>query len=99
MTSQVAIVAEIRPGRHDELLRMLEAGPPFDLSKEGVDHHEVFVGDTDIMFVFTLPGGLSEVERIARQPTVLGALQALSNVVQSPRLLQQTFAWSQTRSG
>ena len=28
MTSQVAILAEIRPGRHDELLRMLFGSAP-----------------------------------------------------------------------
>jgi hypothetical protein len=94
MTSQVAIVAEIRPGRHKDLIGMLETGPPFDLAKQGFDHHEVFVGDNDVVFVFTLPGGLSEVERIAKEPDVLRELHVLSNVLQAPRLLQQTFSWS-----
>lgn len=99
MTSEVAIVAEIRPGKYKDLIRMLEAGPPFDLSKQGFDHHEVFVGDHDVAFVFTVPGGLSQVQRIAKEPDVLRELQALSNVLQAPRLLQQTFSWTRVHNG
>jgi hypothetical protein len=97
MTDQVAIVAEIRPGKRKDLERMLGAGPPFDLSREGFEHHEVFLGDTDVVFVFTCPGGLAEVERIAREPVVLSKLTELTDVLQSPRLLQQTFSWRETR--
>ena len=97
MTDQIAIVAEIRPGKRKDLERMLGSGPPFDLSKEGFEHHEVFLGDTDVVFVFTCPGGLGEVERVAREPAVLSKLTALTDVLQAPRLLQQTFSWHETR--
>jgi hypothetical protein len=97
MTDQVAIVAEIRPGKRKDLERLLAAGPPFDLSHQGFEHHEVFLGDTDVVFIFTGPGGLAEVERVAREPAVLRELTALANVLQAPRLLQQTFSWKEAR--
>lgn len=96
MTDQVAIVAQIRAGKRRDLERVLASGPPFDLRAEGLEHHEVFLGDTDLIFVFTCAGGLAEIERIARDPKVLSRLTTLSNFLQAPRLLQQTFSWDES---
>ena len=71
MTDQIAILAEIRPGKRADLERVLAEGPPFDLTKEGFEHHEVFVGDSDVVFVFTGPGAASQVRRMAGTPRAL----------------------------
>ena len=65
MTDQVAILADIRPGKRAELERVLAQGPPFDLTKEGFEHHEVFLGDNEVVFVFTGPGAARELQRLA----------------------------------
>lgn len=93
MTDQVAIVAEIRPGRRQELERLLEQGPPFDLALEGFEHHEVFVGDTDVVFVFTGPGALSQLERMAASEELIPHMLSLSHILAKPRPLQSTFEW------
>jgi hypothetical protein len=97
MTDQVAILADIRPGRRAELERVLAGGPPFDLSKEGFEHHEVFLGDNEIVFVFTGPGAASELQRLASGSELAARMMSLSEILAAPRLLQQTFSWERQR--
>jgi hypothetical protein len=93
VTDQIAIVAQIRPGMKRALERTLEAGPPFDLAAEGFEHHEVFVGDTDVVFVFTGPAATSQLHRMASLPALLPNIVKMTGILTAPRLLQQTFGW------
>lgn len=93
MTDQIAILAEIRPGQRTALERVLEEGPPFDLAAEGFEHHEVFLGDTDVVFVFDGPSARTQIERLAATKSLLGAFVRMSGFVSAPRTLEQTFAW------
>ncbi len=97
MTDQIGIAARIRPGRHRELEAMLAAGPPFDLAREGFEHHEVLLGDEDVVFLFTGPGARSQLERMAASRLFLAEVARMSDLVSAPRLLDQTFEWSAGR--
>ena len=98
MTDQIAILAEIRPGKRADLERVLAEGPPCDLTKEGFEHHEVFVGDSDVVFMFTGPGAASQVRRMAGTPELFHKVVRMTDVLAAPRLLQQTFQWSRRGS-
>jgi hypothetical protein len=98
VTDQIAILAEIRPGKRGDLERALAQGPPFDLMREGFEHHEVFLGDTDVVFVFTGPGAASELRRIAATPEQLRRVIHMTEMLSAPRLLEQTFRWSRDHS-
>ena len=93
MTDQIAILADIRPGQRAALEHILQDGPPFDLAAEGFEHHEVFLGDADVLFVFDGPSARTQVERLAATRSLLGAFVKMSGVVSAPRVLEQTFAW------
>jgi len=93
MTDQIAILADIRPGQRTALERILQEGPPFDLAAEGFEHHEVFLGDADVLFVFDGPSARTQVERLAATRSLLGAFVKMSSVVSAPRILEQTFQW------
>lgn len=93
MTDQIAILADIRPGQRTALEKMLQDGPPFDLAAEGFEHHEVFLGDADVLFVFDGPSARTQVERLAATRSLLGAFVKMSSVVSAPRILEQTFQW------
>jgi len=101
MTDQISVVAQIRPGKRAELERLLEQGPPFDLAAEGFEHHEVFLGDTDVVFVFTGPGAMSQLERMAASKALFAHVLNMTTLVSAPRILNRTFEWgreSATRS-
>ena len=94
MTDQIAVLAEIRPGKRTALERALEQGPPFDLGMEGFEHREVFMGDTDVVFIFTGPGAAGELRRIAATPELFRQAIHMADVLAAPRLLEQTFRWN-----
>ncbi|HXD69808.1 MAG TPA: hypothetical protein VN615_08090 [Gaiellales bacterium] len=93
MTNQTAIVAEIRPGMKPALEKRLQEGPPFDLAAEGFERHEVFVGDKDVVFVFTGPAAASQLARMAATPALFRHVLAMTGILAAPRMLQQTYRW------
>jgi hypothetical protein len=93
MTEKISVVAQIRPGKRDELARLLEQGPPFDLEAEGFERHEVFVGDTDVVFIFTGPGAVGRLERMAASRALFSLVLKMTGLVSAPRMLNQTFEW------
>ena len=99
MTSQTAIVAEIRPGMKPALEKRLQDEPPFDLAAEGFERHEVFVGDRDVVFVFTGPGAVSQLARMAATPALFRHVLAMTGLLAAPRLLQQTYGWDRQAGG
>jgi hypothetical protein len=93
MTDQIGILADIRPGQRPALERLLQEGPPFDLAAEGFEHHEVFLGDTEVVFIFDGPSARTQLQRLAATRSLLGAFVRLSSLVSAPRILEQTFEW------
>jgi hypothetical protein len=93
MTDQIGILAEIRPGQRPALERVLQQGPPFDLAAEGFEHHEVFLGDKEVIFIFDGPNARTQLQRLAATRSLLGAFVKMSSLVSAPRILEQTFQW------
>jgi hypothetical protein len=93
MTDRIGILAEIRPGQRPALERLLEEGPPFDLAAEGFEHHEVFLGDTEVVFLFDGPSARTQLQRLAATRSLLGAFVKMSSLVSAPRILERTFGW------
>jgi hypothetical protein len=93
MTDKISVIAQIRPGKREQLERLLEKGPPFDLEAEGFERHEVFVGDTDVVFIFTGPGAVTHLERMAASRALFAHVVKMTGLVSAPRMLNQTFEW------
>jgi hypothetical protein len=53
----------------------------------------VFVGDRDVVFVFTGPGAVSQLARMAATPALFRHVLAMTGLVTAPRLLHQTYRW------
>lgn len=94
MTDKVAVVARIRPGRRADLVHLLENGPPFDLAAEGFEHHAVYLGDEEVVFLFTGPSALTQIERMAGSRALFSHVLKMTGLVSSPRLLTSTFEWT-----
>ena len=93
MTDKISVIAQIRPGKRDELERLLENGPPFDLEHEGFDRHEVFLGDSDVVFLFSGAGAFTQLERMAASRALFAHVLKMTGLVSAPRVLNQTFEW------
>jgi hypothetical protein len=93
VTHQIAVVAQIRPGKRQELERTLDAGPPFSLAEHGLTRHVAFLGDTDIVMIFEGDQPLGDVRRLAAS-LGLGHLTKMATLAANPRVLSQSFAWN-----
>ncbi|HEY3764938.1 MAG TPA: hypothetical protein VGL44_07240 [Gaiellales bacterium] len=93
MPDKISVIAKIRPGKRDDLERLLEKGPPFDLDAEGFERHEVFLGDTDVVFIFTGPGAVAHLERMAASRALFTHVLKMTGLVSAPRVLNQMFEW------
>jgi hypothetical protein len=96
MTDKISVIAQIRPGKREALERLLEKGPPFDLEQEGFERHEVFLGDSDVVFLFTGPGAFTHLERMAASRALFAHVLKMTALVSAPRVLNQTFEWHRT---
>lgn len=93
MTHRVAVIADIRPGKRDQLAQLLAGGPPFDLASHGFTDHEAFLGDRDVVFVFEGERTVESVRSLAGSLPI-STLGQMGRLVSSPRLLPEGFAWS-----
>jgi hypothetical protein len=91
---EVAVLAEIRPGKRDQLLRVLAQGPPFDPAESGFDEHAVLVGDRDVVFLFRGPHAEASVHKLAASGVAMVHLAKLGSPVGSPRIVRGAFHWS-----
>jgi hypothetical protein len=52
---RVAIIARLKSGAHEEALKLIAEGPPFDLGATGLERHSVYASVTEVVFVFEGP--------------------------------------------
>ncbi len=91
---EVAVVAEIRPGKRDQLMGILAQGPPFDPVKSGFDEHSVLVGDHDVVFIFRGPHAEASIHKLAASGVAMIHLAKLGALVGSPRIVRGEFHWA-----
>jgi hypothetical protein len=94
MTQRIAFTAHVRPGERERLERMFQSGPPFDPDRSGFDHHAVFLGDEDVVFLFEGDDPLPAVRRLAAQPGLLRDVVKMAGTVSSPRMMREIYSWS-----
>lgn len=97
MDDQVVVVGTIRPGKREELEKLLAAGPPFDLAASGFTNHYAFVGERTVVFVFE---GLEAHQHLRdltkRLP--MKELARLGMLVHHPELLTERVSWRPSAS-
>jgi hypothetical protein len=91
---RAALVVPLRPGAKAEAEALLRAGPPFDPSEFGLEAHEVYVTDDEVVFVFEgVPSVF--VEQLAADETISGAAEAWRSLIDGRiRYADETYAWS-----
>jgi hypothetical protein len=92
MSHQIAVVAQIRPGKRQQLEELLDQGPTFSLADHGFTRHQEFLGDTDVVLVFEGDQPLGDARRLAAS-LGLGHLTKMATLASNPRVLSQSFVW------
>ena len=88
INDRVAILAEIRPGKRADLERALAHDHALGLTGENLDDPEVFLGESEVVFLFTGPGAASQLREIAETPEHFRQATRMTEILTAPRLLQ-----------
>ncbi len=92
---KLAIVVPIAEGQRETVRAFLAEGPPFDLAGAGIDRHEVFLTEDEVIFVFGAPDGLPTLERILAEPEFWDVVSSWERIVSAPpRAADIIFDWS-----
>jgi hypothetical protein len=92
MDDQVVVVGTIRPGKREELEKLLSAGPPFDLAKSGFTNHYAFVGERTVVFVFEGVDAREHLHALTKR-LPMRELARMGVVVHHPELLTERVTW------
>ena len=93
---KLAIVLPLDGGKRAVAHDYLDEGPPFDLRSAGIDAHEVFLTDSEVIFVFGIPGGPAALERILADEEFWSVVSAWEHIAAGPpRLAHVAFDWHQ----
>jgi hypothetical protein len=94
VTQRIAFTAHVRPGERKRLQEQFETGPPFDPDRAGFDHHAVFLGDEDVVFLFEGDDPLPAVRRLAAQPGLLKDVLKMAGALSAPHMMREVYSWS-----
>ena len=92
------LVVPIKPSSLEAVRELLAAGPPFDPAQlPGLDRHEVFLTQTEVVFLFESAAGADALAPVLANPDVWGAAAAWrEHLAGPPRIADQVYSWKQS---
>jgi nucleotide-binding universal stress UspA family protein len=92
---RVAVIAHLRDEAEAKARKLIDAGPPFDLSAAGLERHSVFVGNGLVVFLFEGDDLDRRLTKLVNDPVRAAAFGAWASVLaDSPRVAHETYYWS-----
>ena len=88
----VAIVP-LRAGAGDDVRRLLDAGPPFDPGRAGIERQEVFLTAGEVVFVLETHDR-SALEELLADPKRWGSGEWQALIAGPPRLGEVAYSWT-----
>jgi hypothetical protein len=92
---QVALVVPLRNGAIERARALIAEGPPFDPAEAGLQRHQVFLSEQEIVFVFDGVDVRETVRRLMRAPALRFAAAAWATCIAGPpRLAEPGYVWA-----
>jgi hypothetical protein len=89
----LVVVLPIRPGARDRARDLLRRGPPFDPDEVGLERHQAFVSEAEVVFLFEAETG-EAVERLADGAGLWEAAAGWTELVAGPpRFAEGLYSW------
>jgi hypothetical protein len=98
--TRLVVVAPLKPGCADRARELLDAGPPFELEESRFDSHEVFLSESEVVFVFEgEPVAGETLTFAADDPGISRAAKAWSECLDGrPRVARSAFSWKRAQA-
>jgi hypothetical protein len=97
---RTAVVIPLREGSFEAVRLLLEAGPPFDPDRIGLDRHQVFLTPVEAIFVFESRLGEKALEPLLEQPELWQSAAAWhAHVAGPPTIAEDVYSWTRPEAG
>lgn len=91
--SRVVVVLPLQEGATVRAAELLAGGPPFDPGEVGLERHQVFLTDSEVIFLFEADAQAAA-ERLVTQTDVWTAAAAWKDIAAGPpRLAEDVYSW------
>jgi hypothetical protein len=92
---RLVVIVPLRKGTLERARALVERGPPFDPEQSGLERHEVFFGEREVLFLFEGHQVAPLVEQLVRDPGAWpAALDWRSLLAGPPRLAHSGYTWA-----
>lgn len=94
----IAVVIPLAEGRAEVAREFLAEGPPFDPAQSGIERHQVFVTEHEVVFVFESSVGLEAFERLLSEPEFWDVVSSWERCAGGePRVAVAAYEWPERR--
>lgn len=99
--TRLVVRVPVDPEHVERVRALVRRGPPYDLSEvPGLERHEVYLTDRDVMFLFEGADPGFAVERLMRDARVWSAFEGWDELVSgSPSVVEPAYSWSRRTEG
>lgn len=90
----IAVVLPLREGMREVAAEFLAEGPPFDPKQLGIVRHQVFLGESEVVFVFETEQSLTTLDKVLAEPDFWSLVSSWEHLTAGePRLASTAFEW------
>ena len=91
---RVVVTAKLKDGSHDAAAELLRAGPPYDPGEIGLVRHGVYLGGSEVVFVFEGPDVEHQVQNLLNDPVASAAFAVWGPLLQgTPSAAHELYYW------
>lgn len=92
------MTAKLKPGSHEAALELLRSGPPYDPAEIGLVRHGVYLGASEVVFLFEGPDVESRIRDLLNDEAVSASFAAWGSLLEgTPSAAHELFYWEAAR--
>lgn len=96
-TTRAVVVLPLVEGAAERAAELLRGGPPFDPDEVGLGRHQVFVTESEVIFLFEAESSMAA-DRLLSEDRLWAAASAWKELVAGPpRLAEDVYSWSRAK--
>jgi hypothetical protein len=94
---RIVVTAQLKHGSHDAAAEVLRGGPPYDPGDIGLARHGVYLGGSEVVFVFEGPDVGHRLRDLLNDPAASAAFAVWGPLLEgTPSVAHELFHWEAT---
>jgi hypothetical protein len=94
---RIVFVARLKPGSEDAAADIVRSGPPYDPGEIGLTRHGVYLGSSEVVFVFEGSDVQRQLRDLLNDPVASPAFAIWAPLLEgTPSIAHELFYWEAT---